>query len=64
MKCKVTWQGQCFPLMSITEKEELDCPDCRQGQQSYETQIVYVRGKATLCTRALSATARMFHQSP
>ena len=39
--------------MYITVKEELDCPDCRQGLQSCETQTVYVKGKATLYTHAL-----------
>ena len=42
--------------MNITMKEELDCPGCRQGLQSCETQTVCVKGKVTLYTGSAAIT--------
>ena len=46
--------------MNITMKEELDCPGCRQGLQSCETQTVDVKGKVTLYTRSAAITCMVF----
>lgn len=37
-------------------KEELDCPGCRQGLQSCETQMICVKGKVTFYTGSVAIT--------